>query len=320
MSTEHFHVNKWLNVCSKSILWLPSNSLSLSLCVAEVAEELCKTASSGHCGPLHPLSHDMPLLPSKSRTSHKHTENKENIEGGLDGRSDHGTHGHSGTARHAYLSSIRSDAPHYDSAGTPQSAESQLQRRQAWCLKRRARYFPTKWPLVVAGRLSGIWPIIKANLDIVSKHWPWISTVSTFRFKYLFIPPWILSALLNVVRGFRCYNRNYKILVRFSIVCCWVTSSQTQMYSVFLFYVIEWINCSYSVLSLLLNSHIVCLSCLVLIYCLFICFTLKIKCFVCAFTLWGRFLSLSLSAFLTTSTVRLLCGPNVPWTWQINTY
>uniref|UniRef100_G3PAC1 Tyrosine-protein kinase n=1 Tax=Gasterosteus aculeatus TaxID=69293 RepID=G3PAC1_GASAC len=64
----------------------------------EVAEELCKTASSGHCGPLHPLSHDMPLLPSKSRTSHKHTENKENIEGGLDGRSDHGTHGHSGWA------------------------------------------------------------------------------------------------------------------------------------------------------------------------------------------------------------------------------
>ncbi|XP_078115119.1 tyrosine-protein kinase ABL2 isoform X2 [Sander vitreus] len=64
----------------------------------EVAEELCKTASSGHCGPLHPFSHDMPLLPSKSRTPHKHTENKENIEGGLDGRSDHGTHSHSGWA------------------------------------------------------------------------------------------------------------------------------------------------------------------------------------------------------------------------------
>ncbi|XP_044055287.1 tyrosine-protein kinase ABL2 isoform X1 [Siniperca chuatsi] len=64
----------------------------------EVAEELCKTASSGHCGPLHSFSHDMPLLPSKSRTLHKHTENKENIEGGLDGRSDHSSHGHSGWA------------------------------------------------------------------------------------------------------------------------------------------------------------------------------------------------------------------------------
>ncbi|XP_074523979.1 tyrosine-protein kinase ABL2 isoform X2 [Halichoeres trimaculatus] len=64
----------------------------------EVAEELCKTASSGHCGPLHSFSHEMPLLPSKSRTLHKHTENKENIEGGLDGRSDHGTQSHSGWA------------------------------------------------------------------------------------------------------------------------------------------------------------------------------------------------------------------------------
>ncbi|XP_047443146.1 tyrosine-protein kinase ABL2 isoform X2 [Mugil cephalus] len=64
----------------------------------EVAEELCKTSSSGHCGPLHSFSHDMPLLPSKSRILHKHTENKENIEGGLDGRSDHSTHSHSGWA------------------------------------------------------------------------------------------------------------------------------------------------------------------------------------------------------------------------------
>ncbi|XP_041861192.1 tyrosine-protein kinase ABL2 isoform X2 [Melanotaenia boesemani] len=64
----------------------------------EVAEELCKTASSSHCGPLHSFSHDMPLLPSKSRTLHKHTENKENIEGGLDARSDPGTHSHSGWA------------------------------------------------------------------------------------------------------------------------------------------------------------------------------------------------------------------------------
>uniref|UniRef100_A0A087XM58 Tyrosine-protein kinase n=1 Tax=Poecilia formosa TaxID=48698 RepID=A0A087XM58_POEFO len=58
---------------------------------AEVAEELCKTA--------HSVSHDMPLLPSKSRTLHKHTENKENIEGGLDGHSDHSTHSHSGDGR-----------------------------------------------------------------------------------------------------------------------------------------------------------------------------------------------------------------------------
>lgn len=110
---------------------------------AEVAEELCKTASSGHCGPLHAFSHDMPLLPSKSRTLHKHTENKENIEGGLDGRSDHATHGHSGTARHAYLATNQSDAPHYDSAGMPKDtdSQSQLQRRQACRLRRRAVIF-----------------------------------------------------------------------------------------------------------------------------------------------------------------------------------
>ncbi|KAM4629759.1 tyrosine-protein kinase ABL2 isoform 4-T4 [Polymixia lowei] len=70
----------------------------------EVAEELCKTASSSHSGPLHSFGHDMPLLPCKSRTLRKHTENKENIEGGLDGRTDHGTHSHSGTAGHAYFS------------------------------------------------------------------------------------------------------------------------------------------------------------------------------------------------------------------------
>ncbi|XP_062306180.1 tyrosine-protein kinase ABL2 isoform X2 [Osmerus eperlanus] len=64
----------------------------------EVAEELCKTASSGHAGPLHPLGPDMPLLPSKCRTLKKHTENKENIEGGLDGRLDPGAHTHSGLA------------------------------------------------------------------------------------------------------------------------------------------------------------------------------------------------------------------------------
>lgn len=108
----------------------------------EVAEELCKTASSGHCGPLHSFSHDMPLLPSKSRTLHKHTENKENIEGGLDGRSDHSTHSHSGTTRHAYLSTNQSDAPHYDTAGIPEGTNSQsLQRRQARRLRRRAVIF-----------------------------------------------------------------------------------------------------------------------------------------------------------------------------------
>lgn len=110
----------------------------------EVAEELCKTASSGHCGPLHSFSHDMPLLPSKSRPLHKHTENKENIEGGLDGRSDHTMHGHSGTARHAHLATNQSDAPNYDSAGTPADAvsQSQLHRRQARRLKRMAVIFP----------------------------------------------------------------------------------------------------------------------------------------------------------------------------------
>ena len=125
--------------------------------IAEVAEELCKTASSGHCGPLHPFSHDMPLLPSKSRTLHKHTENKENIEGGLDGRSDHGTHGHSGTARHAHLTTNQSDAPHYAPAGTPEDTDSQstLQRRRARRLKRRAVIFLPDWPLVPAsGRSS----------------------------------------------------------------------------------------------------------------------------------------------------------------------
>uniref|UniRef100_A0A8C6WL80 Tyrosine-protein kinase n=1 Tax=Neogobius melanostomus TaxID=47308 RepID=A0A8C6WL80_9GOBI len=51
----------------------------------EVAEELCKTASTGHCGPLNTFGHNMPMLPSKSRTLLKHTENKENIESVLDG-------------------------------------------------------------------------------------------------------------------------------------------------------------------------------------------------------------------------------------------
>lgn len=85
----------------------------------------------------------MPLLPSKSRTLHKHTENKENIEGGLDGRPDHGTHSHSGTASHPYLTANQSDAPHYNSAGMPEDTDSQshLQRRQARRLKRRAVIF-----------------------------------------------------------------------------------------------------------------------------------------------------------------------------------
>lgn len=109
----------------------------------EVAEELCKTASSGHCGPLHSFSHDMPLLPSKSRTSHKHTENKENIEGGLDGRPDAATHGHSGTTRHGRRAANHSNPPHYDSAGIAENVDSQstLQRRRARRLKRRAVIF-----------------------------------------------------------------------------------------------------------------------------------------------------------------------------------
>ncbi|CAL8348640.1 unnamed protein product [Gadus morhua 'NCC'] len=60
----------------------------------EVAEELCKT--SGHGGQPHSFGHDTPLLPSKSRTLRKHTDNKENIEGGLDGRTDQGSHSLSG--------------------------------------------------------------------------------------------------------------------------------------------------------------------------------------------------------------------------------
>ncbi|XP_071005522.1 tyrosine-protein kinase ABL2-like isoform X3 [Oncorhynchus clarkii lewisi] len=64
----------------------------------EVAEELCKTAASGHALSPHPFSHDMPLLPSKSRTLKMHVENKENIEGGLDGRQEPSTHGPSGLA------------------------------------------------------------------------------------------------------------------------------------------------------------------------------------------------------------------------------
>lgn len=49
-------------------------------CSLEVAEELCKTASSGQGGLVHSLGHDMPLLPSKSRGQKKHSENKENVE------------------------------------------------------------------------------------------------------------------------------------------------------------------------------------------------------------------------------------------------
>ncbi|XP_028817198.1 tyrosine-protein kinase ABL2 isoform X2 [Denticeps clupeoides] len=63
----------------------------------EVAEELCKTSHSSHSTPSHGFSHDLPLLPSKSsRTLKKHAENKENIEGGLDGRGDPGALGPAG--------------------------------------------------------------------------------------------------------------------------------------------------------------------------------------------------------------------------------
>lgn len=110
-----------------------------TLSTAEVAEELCKTASSGHCGPPNTFGQDMPLLPSKSRTLHKHTENKENIEGGLDGRPDHSMQGHSGTAKHTLLPSNQSGASHYDS-GVPDS-EMTLQRRKARRLRRKAMIF-----------------------------------------------------------------------------------------------------------------------------------------------------------------------------------
>ncbi|KAI9514484.1 Tyrosine-protein kinase abl2 [Dissostichus eleginoides] len=100
----------------------------------EVAEELCKTSSSLGA-PLLPF--DTPLLPSKSRTLlHKHTENKENIEGGLEGRVDPGSH--SGTAP------PRRHAPLYDCSGVDQSegdVQSTLQRRRARRLKRRAVIF-----------------------------------------------------------------------------------------------------------------------------------------------------------------------------------
>lgn len=111
---------------------------------AEVAEELCKTASSAHCGSMHSFSHDTPLLPSKSRPLPKHTENKENIEGGLDGHSDPGAHSHSGTARHFTIH--RSGTPLYDSAGTPENnnKQNELQRRQARRLRRRAVIFLNK--------------------------------------------------------------------------------------------------------------------------------------------------------------------------------
>lgn len=130
----------WIRVVNASQL----NAFFSSLHIAEVAEELCKTASSDHSGPLQSFSHDMPLLPSKSRPLHKHTENKENIEGGLDGRTDHCTHGHSGTASRAHVATNQSGASLYDSAGTPEDtdSESQLQRRLARRLKRMAVIFP----------------------------------------------------------------------------------------------------------------------------------------------------------------------------------
>lgn len=98
----------------------------------------------------------MPLLPSKSRTLHKHTENKENIEGGLDGRPDQATLSHSGTSRHAYLATNQSGAPHCGSAGMPDGRESkkQLKRRQARRLRRMGVIFKTKWPLSLTAYVS----------------------------------------------------------------------------------------------------------------------------------------------------------------------
>lgn len=124
------------------LYFFPLMFLKFSLKIAEVAEELCKTAA-GHCGPLHSFCADMPLLPSKSRILHKHTENKENIEGGLDGRPDQATLSHSGTSRHAYRPTTKSGAPHCSSAGNPDGRESkkQLKRRKARRLRRMAIIF-----------------------------------------------------------------------------------------------------------------------------------------------------------------------------------
>lgn len=81
MFGENAHIIKFLIKCNNGLL------SPYGFPVAEVAEELCKTSSQGTS---HSFSHDQPLLPSKvsSRTLRKHAENKENIEGGLDGRGD----------------------------------------------------------------------------------------------------------------------------------------------------------------------------------------------------------------------------------------
>ncbi|XP_072537736.1 tyrosine-protein kinase ABL2 isoform X1 [Salminus brasiliensis] len=63
----------------------------------EVAEELCKTASSGKGGVVHAFGHDQPLLPCKARPQKKHSDNKENMEG-LDGQQEPGSHGPAGLA------------------------------------------------------------------------------------------------------------------------------------------------------------------------------------------------------------------------------
>ncbi|XP_062411549.1 tyrosine-protein kinase ABL2 isoform X2 [Sardina pilchardus] len=72
----------------------------------EVAEELCKTSSQGASS--HSFGHDMPLLPSKgsSRTLRKHAENKENIEGGLDGRGDSEERGGGGLGPAGLMASL----------------------------------------------------------------------------------------------------------------------------------------------------------------------------------------------------------------------
>jgi hypothetical protein len=102
---------------------------------------LCKT--SGHGGQPHSFGHDTPLLPSKSRTLRKHTDNKENIEGGLDGRTDQGSHSLSGTAHTSTRPSPGSSSPY--SAGTrgpgPPGTDEHLQRRQVRRLKRRGAVF-----------------------------------------------------------------------------------------------------------------------------------------------------------------------------------
>lgn len=86
------------NLLGSSLKWPIQNESATKCfpCFAEVAEELCKTASCGKSGVVHSFSHDQPLVPSKSRPQKKHSDNKDNMEG-LESRHEPGAHGPSGT-------------------------------------------------------------------------------------------------------------------------------------------------------------------------------------------------------------------------------